>query len=213
MTQTATLHYLFDPLCGWCYGASETIATLAKHPDIDLQPWATGLFAGNGALPMKSFAAQAWANDQRIAALSGQKFTEAYRQNVLGADDASLDSTVATLAVTAVADTNPERVIEALRTIQSARYVAGKDVTTAAVVADVLTDLGLAGAAARVLSPDAALSELGRRRTAQARTLMSTFQLQGVPALIAEVDGTRGALDASTLYSGPDAVRAALKLR
>ncbi|MBU2961612.1 DsbA family protein [Citreicella sp. C3M06] len=213
MTQTATLHYLFDPLCGWCYGASAAIGALADQPDIDLQPHATGLFAGDGARPMKSFAAQAWASDQRIAALSGQKFTEAYRQNVLGADDASLDSTVATLAVTAVANTNPERVIEALRAIQSARYVAGKDVTTAAVVADVLTDLGLADAAACVLSPDAALAELVRRRTAQARTLMTTYQLRGVPALIAEVDGTRGALDASTLYSGPDAVRAALKLR
>ncbi|MDO6588525.1 hypothetical protein Q4543_23950 [Salipiger sp. 1_MG-2023] len=68
-------------------------------------------------------------------------------------------------------------------------------------------------AAACVLSPDAALAELVRRRTAQARTLMTTYQLRGVPALIAEVDGTRSALDASTLYSGPDAVRAALKLR
>ncbi|QHQ34415.1 DsbA family protein [Algicella marina] len=213
MTQTATLHYLFDPLCGWCYGASATIGALADQPDIDLQPHATGLFAGSGARPMKSFAAQAWVNDQRIAALSGQKFTEAYRQNVLGADDASLDSTVATLAVTAVADTNPERVIDTLRAIQSARYVAGKDVTAAAVVADVLTDLGLADAAARILSPDTGLADLVRRRTAQARSLMTTFQLQGVPALIAEAGGTRGALDASTLYSGPDAVRAALKLR
>lgn len=213
MTRTATLHYLFDPLCGWCYGASATIGALADDPAIDLCPHATGLFSANGARPMKSFAAQAWANDQRIAALSGQTFTEAYRHNVLGADDAFLDSTVATLAVTAVADTTPERVIEAVRAIQSARYVAGKDVTAAAVVADVLTDLGLAGAAARVLSPDAALAELVRRRTAQARTLMSTFQLRGVPALIAEVDGTGGALDASTLYSGPDAVRAALTLR
>lgn len=212
MTRTSTLHYLFDPLCGWCYGASATIAALATRPDIDLKPHAIGLFAGSGASPMKSFAAQAWANDQRIAALSGQQFTEAYRRNVLGADDASLDSSVATLAVTAVADSTPKRMIEALRAIQTARYVAGRDVTAAAVVADVLTDLGLADAAARVLNPDAALADLVRRRTAQARSLMTTFQLQGVPALIAEVDGTRAPLDSSTLYSGPDAVRAALKL-
>lgn len=210
MTQTVTLHYLFDPLCGWCYGASETIATLANHPDIDLQTWATGLFAGNGARPMKSFAAQAWANDQRIAALSGRQFTEAYRRDVLGADDASLDSTMATLAVTAAADTVPDRVIEALTAIQTARYVDGKDVTSSSVVAGLLTELGLAEAAARILTPDAALTGLAQTRSAKARDLMTSHNLQGVPALIAEVDGRQFGLDASKLYSGPDAILATL---
>jgi putative protein-disulfide isomerase len=214
MTQTVTLHYLFDPLCGWCYGASETIAMLANHPAIDLQPRATGLFAGDGARPMKSFAAQAWANDQRIAALSGRQFTEAYRRDVLGADDASLDSTMATLAVTAVADTTPTtppaRVIEALAAIQAARYVDGKDVTSPAIVANVLTDFGHAEAAARVLAPDTALADLVRARTAQARDLMAAHNVQGVPALIADVNGRQFGLDASTIYSGPDAILAAL---
>ncbi|TCS48362.1 putative protein-disulfide isomerase [Primorskyibacter sedentarius] len=212
MTQTVLLHYLFDPLCGWCYGASETIGALAKHPDIELKPQATGLFAGSGARPMKSFAAQAWANDQRIAALSGRQFSDAYRDKVLGARDALLDSTVATLAAAAVADTAPKRVIEVLSAIQAARYVYGKDVTSAAVVASLLENLGLVDASARVLSPDAALAEQLRDRTTKARNLMETYNMQGVPSLIAEVDGTSRGLDASTLYSGPDTVLAALGL-
>jgi putative protein-disulfide isomerase len=161
---------------------------------------------------MKSFAAQAWANDQRIAALSGRQFSDAYRNKVLGAEDALLDSTVATLAVTAVADTAPERVIEVLSAIQTARYVDGKDVTSAAVVASLLEILGLVDASARVLTPDAALAEQLRDRTAKARDLMETYNMQGVPSLIAEVDGTRRGLDASTLYSGPDTVLTALGL-
>ena len=212
MTKTTILHYLFDPLCGWCYGASATISALAKHPDIDLHPHATGLFVGNGARPMKSFAAQAWANDQRIAALSGRQFSETYRENVLGDEDAHLDSTVATLAVTAVADTAPKRMIEALSAIQTARYVDGKDVTSTAVVATLLVNLGLADASARVLAPDTALKNQVGNRTASARNLMATYNLQGVPALIAEVNGTRRVLDASALYSGPDAVLASLGL-
>ncbi|MEP3332322.1 DsbA family protein [Sedimentitalea sp.] len=212
MTQTATLYFLFDPLCGWCYGASATIGTLAKHRAIDFRPHATGLFAGSGARPMKSFATQAWANDQRIAALSGRQFSEAYRRDVLGADDASLDSTVATFAVAAVADTAPDGVIEALSAIQTARYVDGKDVTSAAVVASLLENLGLVDASARVLSPDAALAKQLRDRTTKARNLMETYNMQGVPSLIAEVDGTSRGLDASTLYSGPETVVAALGL-
>lgn len=212
MTQTLALHYLFDPLCGWCYGASATIAALGQHPAIDLRPLATGLFAGNGARPMKSFAAQAWANDQRIAALSGEEFSETYRRDVLGAADALLDSTVATLAVTAVDDAAPDCLIEALKAIQSARYVRGKDVTSAAVVATLLSELGLAEAGARVLKPDAALLRLVRDGTANARNLMTTYNLQGVPALLAETGGDRHVVDAGLLYSGTDTALAALGL-
>lgn len=212
MTQTVTLQYLFDPLCGWCYGASASIKALAQHPAIDLRAMATGLFAGNGARPMKSFAAQAWAMDQRIGALSGQPLSEDYRTKVLGAEDALLDSTVATRAVTAVSASAPDRVIEALVAIQSARYFGGKDVTSAPVVAGLLTDLGLTDASARLLATDDALLQLVSTRTAAARDLMTAFHLQGVPSLIATHNGTQSVLDASALYAGPENILATLKL-
>ncbi|WGW05299.1 hypothetical protein [Tropicibacter oceani] len=119
---------------------------------------------------------------------------------------------MATLAVTAVAETAPDRVIDALSAIQSARYVDGKDVTSPTVVAELLAELGLADAAARIRAPDAALADLVRNRTAEARNLMATFGLQGVPALISEIKGTRRVIDSSTLYSGPDAMLATLGL-
>lgn len=212
MTQTVTLQYLFDPLCGWCYGASAAIKALAKHPAIDLQPMATGLFSGTGAKPMKSFAAQAWAMDQRIGALSGQPFSEDYRTKVLAAEDALLDSTVATRAVATVAASAPDRVIDALTAIQSARYKDGKDVTSTVVVAGILTDLGLTDASARLLAADDALLHFVNARTAAARDLMNAYGLQGVPSLIATVNGAPTILDASALYAGPDNILAALKL-
>lgn len=212
MTQTVTLQYLFDPLCGWCYGASASIGALAKHPAIDLQPMATGLFAGAGARPMKNFAAQAWAMDQRIGALSGQPFSEDYRTKVLGAERSVLDSTVATRAVTAVSASAPDRVIDALAAIQSARYFGGKDVTSANVVAGLLTDLGLTDASARLLAADEALLQLVNTQTKAARELMAAYRLQGVPSLIATVGGEKSILDASALYSGIDDILAALKL-
>lgn len=212
MTQTVTLQYLFDPLCGWCYGASASIKVLAQHPAIDLRPMATGLFAGNGARPMKSFAAQAWAMDQRIGALSGQPFSEDYRTKVLGAEDALLDSTVVTRAVTAVAASAPDRVVEALSAIQSARYQDGKDVTAAPVVAGVLAALGLTVASARLLAADDALLQLVNIQTKAARDLMTAFHLQGVPSLLATRNGTQSVLDASALYAGPDNILATLNL-
>ncbi|GHA43801.1 DsbA family protein [Amylibacter ulvae] len=212
MTQTITLRYLFDPLCGWCYGASRSVTQLAKHPAIDLRPMPTGLFAGSEARPMAGFAAQAWANDQRIAKLSGRVFSEEYHRNVLGDTDASLDSTVATRAVISTAEIAPSRVIEVLATIQSARYVDGKDVTSAAVVSDLLTKMDLEDAGARVIAADDDLLHAVDVRTDAARQLMSRFGQQGVPALIATINGTQSVLDSGVLYAGIDRVLTTLNL-
>lgn len=208
MTQKITVQYIFDPLCGWCYGASGTMAKLAAHPSASVQLLPSGLFSGQGARPMAGFAAQAWQNDQRIAQLSGQTFSEAYRENVLGAADAMLDSSVATLAVTAVAQEAADREIVALKAIQEARYVHGQDVTSPAVVAGVLAELGLTQSAGAVQNPDDALLQAVRDRTAAAQSLMSQYHAHGVPTLITK----GGLIDSGVLYAGPDHALAALGL-
>jgi protein-disulfide isomerase-like protein with CxxC motif len=39
-----TLRYLFDPLCGWCYGATPTLSALLEEPGITVKLLPTGLF-------------------------------------------------------------------------------------------------------------------------------------------------------------------------
>ena len=64
--------YLFDPLCGWCYGAGPALERLGQLGDVTLELMPTGLFAGEGARMMDAqFAAYAWQNDERIARLTG----------------------------------------------------------------------------------------------------------------------------------------------
>ncbi len=41
-----TLLYLFDPLCGWCYGFTPTLSSIANEPDIAIEILPTGLFSG-----------------------------------------------------------------------------------------------------------------------------------------------------------------------
>ncbi|MGB5123519.1 MAG: DsbA family protein, partial [Vibrio fluvialis] len=31
-----TAHYIFDPMCGWCYGATALMQALAAHPEVNL---------------------------------------------------------------------------------------------------------------------------------------------------------------------------------
>ena len=92
---------VYDPLCGWCYAATSAIERL-RHAGIpvDLQP--SGLFSVPGRTMTAEFAAHAWKNDQRIEAMTGQTFSEAYRRQVLETIGTPFDSSMATLALTAV---------------------------------------------------------------------------------------------------------------
>ncbi|SFJ48437.1 putative protein-disulfide isomerase [Bosea sp. OK403] len=212
MIATAHITYLFDPLCGWCYGASAVLEKLVAMPDfaIDLAP--TGLFAGTGARPMDGgFAAYAWSNDQRISRLSGQPFSEAYRRDVLGDHTRLFDSGPATLALTAVAITAPGQEFAALKAIQSARYVDGRDITAVSVLSDVLRALGLQEAADRLTTPDDDLIAAYRRRIEAAREEMRRFGIDGVPALIAGAGGSRRLLPGNALFGSHDALVARLK--
>jgi len=176
---------LYDPLCGWCYGATPSLRRLAAQPGVSVRLLPTGLFAGVGARPMNDrFAAYAWASDQRIQQLTGQPFSARYREHVLHDRQALLDSGPATAALTAVTQTAPEQELHALEAIQAARYVDGKDVTSPSVLAELLREVGLAHAAERITRPTAALEDAVATRTAAGRNLLAVVGSRGVPTVV-----------------------------
>ncbi|WAH65039.1 DsbA family protein [Xanthomonas hortorum] len=202
-----TLHYLFDPLCGWCYGAAPAVSGLLEFPGVSLELLPTGLFSGEGARPLDdAFAAYAWSNDQRIERLTGQRFSERYRDRILGDRRQLFDSGPATVALTAVSLTEPARELDALKAIQHARYVDGNDVISLAALADLLKALGLDDAAAKVAYPDAELIGANQARVNRAQALMREFGSRGVPTLIVESGSKRRVLDHAAAYSNPHAL-------
>lgn len=212
MAGTIHVTYLFDPLCGWCYGAAATLEKLAARPGVMVELAPTGLFAGDGARPMdEAFAAYAWSNDERIARLTGQPFSQVYRRDVLGDRTRPFDSAPATLALVAVALVAPERELEALKAVQKTRYVEGGDVTDAATLSQVLRSLKLDAAADRLAEPDDALLASNRERIEAARTAMRRFGATGVPALIVGIGDNRRILQASALFDRVDVLMERLR--
>ena len=173
------LFYFFDPLCGWCYGALPKLQKIAENRPLVLLP--TGLFADSGRTMNAEFADYAWQNDQRIAQLTGQPFSQAYREQVLQRATA-FDSKNLITALTAVQQTAPEQELTALTALQRARYVDGKDNTQWTVIRDILRDLGLTAAVDLLDSPSLAAQTAERIR--QARQLFQQLGLQGVPNLL-----------------------------
>ena len=200
--KTMRITYLFDPLCGWCYGASPALDRLSNLDDmkIDLAP--TGLFAGDHARPMDAqFAAYAWQNDQRIQRLTGQVFSETYRINVLNRHGDLFDSAPATLAIVAVGLTDPSGQIAALKALQQARYVEGRNNSDIAVVAEVLSDAGFAEAATKVRRPDEPVLAAYRQGITAARADMARCGANGVPALVVGEGADRHLLRTAALFT------------
>jgi putative protein-disulfide isomerase len=193
--------YLFDPLCGWCYGAGPTLERLGQLDDVMLELMPTGLFAGEGARTMDAqFAAYAWQNDERIARLTGQPFSETYRSRVLGNTGGMFDSAPATLGLIAVRLTEPARERKALRALQRARYVDGQDIVSLAGVGEILQSIGLFAAAERLRTPDQELKQTYHRRLEAARSEMRRFGISGVPALLVGDDAERQLLPGNLLF-------------
>ena len=197
--------YLFDPLCGWCYGASPVIQRLGQQSDIQLELAPTGLFAGSGGRAMDAaFADYAWSNDQRIEKLTGQRFTADYQRKVLGKPGSRFDSTAATLSLTAVSMSEPQRELETLKALQEARYVHALDTSAAPVVVSLLRDLGLGIAADRLAALDAGLVAANAVRIHKAQGLMQRFGAQGVPTLVVTDDNGSRLLRGNALYDSFD---------
>ncbi|QND18720.1 DsbA family protein (plasmid) [Rhizobium leguminosarum bv. trifolii] len=206
------LTYLYDPLCGWCYGAAPALDKLAMLDNLTVELAPSGLFAGEGARSLdERFAAYAWHNDQRINRLTGQVFSQLYRDQVLGGADGMFDSAPATLGIIAVGMMRLDRERDALTALQSARYIDGRNTSEIAVVADVLDQAGFSDAAARVQAPDEALFDAYRNRIGKSRQLMDAFRMDGVPALLVSDGDKRRVLRSDALFGGLDRLAAELQ--
>jgi putative protein-disulfide isomerase len=183
--QKTLVTYLFDPLCGWCYGASPGIQRLGRDKGVLLELAPTGLFTGAGGRSLDaSFADYAWSNDTRIEKLTGQRFTEAYHTQVLRRPGGRFDSAATTLALTAVALSDAPRELDTLQLLQEARYVHGLDTSAATVVLKLLRDAGLGPAADRMAAGDRETLAANAARLRKAQGLMQSLGVQGVPALV-----------------------------
>jgi putative protein-disulfide isomerase len=143
---TATLHYIYDPLCGWCYGAEPLVTAAADVEGLDIELHAGGLWPQPTSLPNETrrYIQQA---DARIAAMSGQPFGEAYLSGLLLDPTMILDSSPPIAAILAAQSIDADKALPMLRAIQRAHYVEGRRVVEHDVLCDIAVECGLDRAA------------------------------------------------------------------
>ncbi|MBI3285440.1 MAG: DsbA family protein [Burkholderiales bacterium] len=216
---TLKLQYFFDPLCGWCYASAPALAGLAAaYPDaLELMP--SGLFSEHGARAMSpEWVAHAWGNDQRIARLTGQHYSEAYHRDVLQGEDVRFDSGPANRALTAIRMLAPRLETHFLHEMQRQRYVEGLDTALPSVLGNIAAATGAesgipldAGQFSHRLMHDVLLEQATIERIAVTQRLMQRYGVAGIPQLLVRTGNSEQILHGAVLYRGEQALLAAVE--
>lgn len=136
-----TLHYIYDPYCGWCYAAAPLVEIATKHPSTNVEMHGGGMLAGDASLHLDDdFRQYIMQSDKRIAAMTGQVFGNDYIK-MLHEPNLVMDSLPPQTAI--LAATKQSKGFEMLKTIQKAHYISGRHINDTAVLTELAQKLGL----------------------------------------------------------------------
>lgn len=178
------LHYIFDPLCGWCYAAAPLLAA-SRLPGLQLQWHAGGMLSGAARRTITpDWRAHVMPHDERIAALTGQPFGDAYYNDLLNQIGATLDSTPPIAAMLA-AEIMAGLGLAMLARAQTAHYVEGQQISTLGVLQSLAQELGLDGQTFVAQYQDA-LANAVADHIQQSREWLQASGGQGFPTFLLE---------------------------
>ncbi len=194
---TTTLHYIYDPLCGWCYGAAPLVK--AARAVLRVIPHGSGMMSGarrqTVTAQLRDFIKP---HDAQIARLSGQPFGKGYVDGLLHDTEAVFDSEPPIAAMLA-AEELAGRGLDMLAQLQIAHYVEGRRIAESDVLIDVAASLGLdAGRFAETLERQS--GEVVQVHIQRTRAFMARVGAQGLPSFVLETSGVFKNIDIASHF-------------
>lgn len=194
-----TLHYVHDPLCGWCYTVTPMIEAVAQA-GIGIVLHGGGLWelATSPAPEKRAYIRQ---NDSRIAAMTGMTFGPAYLDGLLTDTTTVFWSSPTIAAVLAAGAMETGADLRMLHAIQHAHYVDGRRVVEASVLTEVAGSVGLAEDVFFRALQSVPVDE----HVARTRRWMQQLGLGGFPSFVVERDGALVRVQHEPFYGRPEA--------
>ncbi|KRA88821.1 protein-disulfide isomerase [Pseudomonas sp. Root68] len=193
------LHYIYDPLCGWCYGAKPLVQ--AAQAVLPVIAHGGGMMTGaNRQKVSPQLRNYVMPHDRRIAEYSGQPFGEAYFEGLLRDHSAVFDSEPPIAAVLA-AEQMTGRGLELLGKLQSAHYVEGRRIADESVLFELAQGMGLD----REAFEKAFRSADTEGHIRNSRALLAKVGGQGFPTLALEHDDQFTLIDIGPWLGKPQA--------
>ena len=208
MTTETRLHYIYDPLCGWCYAVAPLVKAARQVMPITLH--GGGMMTGARRQKITpEWKAYVGPNDRQITQVTGQTFGEAYLNGLLNDHTAWLDSEPPTAAVLAAEQLNAAG-LDILARVYEAHYLEGRRVADEAVLVDLAQEVGL--------DRGAFSAALGRfcgtavnSHFAESREFLGRSGGRGFPTFVLEQDGALERLDHTQFLGRPEAWQSALR--
>lgn len=207
-----TLHYIYDPLCGWCYGAAPLVQAARGIDGLAIALHGGGMMtAGNRQPVTDALRRYVMPHDERIAGLTGQVFGPDYFEGLLRDSGAVFDSAPPTTAILA-AQALDGRGLDMLQRLQRAHYVQGRRIADPAELRRLAEDIGQDGAAFQG-AYDATTGDATDRHIAQSRALLERLRGSGFPTLALDRDGAFSVLEPGRYLGRPSQWQADLRER
>jgi putative protein-disulfide isomerase len=194
---SSVLHYIYDPLCGWCYAATPLV-NMAAEAGVAMRLHAGGLWTTPTWLSREQRQHIAF-NDARIAELAQVPFGAVYLDQLGGDTPFFLYSNPVVTAITAVGAINPGADLDLLHAVQHAHYVEGRRVTEPPILAGLAGQLGISESDFSRACNAVDLNALYQ----DAAVLMRRFKLLGYPSFILERNGQLMPIHHEQFYGNP----------
>lgn len=124
--------YLFDPLCGWCYGFGPQMSQFAQaHPEFSYTVLSGGMVTGSRVGPLSQIAPYIREGVQRVEDLSGVKFGAGFLADLHGEGKSHMDSLPPTKAFIILKEAYPEKAVTLAHAVQAVFYHDGLDLNKA----------------------------------------------------------------------------------
>ena len=211
-TPSPILHYIYDPLCGWCYGAAPLVQAARGISGLTIEAHGGGMMTGGNRQPVtEALRRYVMPHDERIASLTGQVFGPDYFDGLLRDSGAVFDSAPPTTAILA-AQALAGRGLDLLHRLQQAHYIEGRRIADPAELRRLAVEIGLDEAAfqAAYAATEGAATE---RHIAQSREWLARVRGSGFPTLALERDGVFELLEPARFLGRPLQWQANLRQR
>lgn len=176
--------YLFDPLCGWCFGFSKTIVEFRdQHPEIEFKAVPGGMITGSRVAPYHTMKDYISGARKRLEEMTGARFGKPYLDNII-ASDIQMDSVPPSKALIAF-ESLGGNTIDFAHSLQRAHFVNGKDYNDKSIYLEIAAELGI-DPAAYEKKYDSVETDLG---TKEAFNWVQQAGVQGFPTVILHSQG------------------------
>lgn len=188
--ETMKLYYVYDGLCGWCYGFSPTMNDFANNhqEELEIEAVAGGMITGDRIGPIGEVLSFLTKEDfERVETYTGVKYGEQFMNGLLKDGKATFTSIPSAVALAIFKEQKPAKQIAFAGKLLKAVYFDGMEPTDYAAYGELAAEFGLNAADFTTKMEDAKYLALAKKDF----QLANDLGVNGFPTLVLEYQGQR----------------------